>query len=58
MEVVLALLTLMTKFATVKGRNSSWDRFKTLKFLGNMLDSFINLPVRIFLTSSLSSACT
>ena len=48
----------MSKFATVKRSSSSWDRFKTLKFSGSILDSSIILPVRIFLTCLFSSSCT
>ena len=58
MDVVLALLTLMTEFSTVRVSGSSWDGFKTLKFLGSNLDSSMNSPVRISLTSLAGSPCT
>ena len=58
MDVVLALLTLMTEFSTVRVSGSSWDGFKTLKFLGSNLDSSMNSLVRISLTSLAGSSCT
>ena len=57
-DVVLALLTLMIEFSTVRVSGSSWDGFKTLKFLGSNLDSSMNSPVRISLTSFAGSSCT
>ena len=48
-DVVLALLTLMTEFSTVRVSGSSWDGFKTLK---------LNSPVRISLTGLAGSSCT
>ena len=58
MDVGLALLTLMTEFSTVRVSGSSWDGFKTSKFLGSNLDSSMNSPARIPLTSLANSSCT
>jgi len=57
-DVVLALFTLMTEISTVKVSGSSWDGFKMLKFLGSNLDSSVNSPVSISLTSLAGSLCT
>ena len=57
-DVALALFTLMTEFSMVRVGRSSWDGFKILKFSGSNLDSSMNSPVRISLTSLASSLCT
>lgn len=48
----------MTEFSTVRVSSSSWDRFKTLKFLGSNLDSSMNSPVTISVASLAGSSCT
>ena len=58
MDVALALFTFMTEFSKVRVRGSSGDGFKTLKFFGSNLESSINSPVRISLTSLAGSSCT
>lgn len=57
MDVALALFILITKFSKVRVSDSSWDGFKTLKFLESNLESSINSPVRISLTSLAGSSC-
>ena len=57
-EVALALFTVITEFARVRVRGASWRGCSELKFFGNNLESFINLPERISLTSLGGSSCT
>ena len=57
-DVALALFILITEFSKVRVSGSSWDGFKTLKFLGSNLESSMNSPVRISLTSLAGSSCT
>ena len=49
---------LRTEFSKVRVSGSSRDGFKTLKFLGSNLESSINSPVRISLTSLAGNSCT
>ena len=58
MDVALALFILITEFSRVRVSGSSWDGFKTLKVLGSNLESSMNSPVRISLTSLAGSLCT
>ena len=58
MDVALALFILITEFSKVRVSDSSCDGFKTLKCLGSYLESSMNSPVRISLTSLAGSSCT
>ena len=57
-DVALALFILITEFSKVRVSDSSCDGFKTLKCLESNLESSMNSPVRISLTSLAGSSCT
>ena len=57
-DVALALFILITEFSKVRVSDSSCDGFKTLKWLESNLESSMNSPVRISLTSLAGSSCT